>query len=277
MPMLISSAALLLALFPEKPQPAPGADAPLSPAVSETPAQAQEGPIDDWTGAITLGLAQAYGNTERTNLSLTGDGVLRREKDRITLGAWWYYAEEEDDAGVSSITERRYGAKGKYDYFLSKKSYVYVNTLAERDDKADLQLRFTVGPGYGYQFYEEEDFKLSGEIGVAYFLEDYQTPEPTPENPNPMAVGPEDYIAGRVAYNVEYKPSKPWTLAQTGEAYPSLEDSEDFYSKLDSRVRYDLTENFFSQFQWIWDYDNTPAAGNERSDHRLLLTVGYSF
>lgn len=241
---------------------------------TQDPAPAEE---PKWTGAVALGLARAFGNTERTSGNLTADAGLRREKDRWTFGAWWFYAEEENDLGESTITERRYGGKGQYDYFLSKKSYLLANALGERDDKARLQLRATAGLGYGYQFKEEENFKLSGELGVVYFIEDYLTPEPTVDDPNPEAVGPETYPAARAAYKVEYKPATSWTLSQIGEAYPSLEKGEDIYTKLDSRVRYDMSANLFGQFQWLWDYDNTPASGQERSDHRLFLTVGYSF
>lgn len=247
---------------------------PESSPTSQDPAPPEE---PKWTGAVALGLARAMGNTERTSGNLTADAALRRAKDRWTFGAWWFYAEEENDLGESTLTERRYGGKGQYDYFLSEKSYVLANALGERDDKARLQLRATAGLGYGHQFKEEENFKLSGELGVVYFIEDYRTPEPTTDVPNPEVVGPETYPAARAAYKVEYKPGASWTLSQIGEAYPSLEDGEDFYSKLDSRVRYDMSANLFGQFQWLWDYDNTPASGQERSDYRLFLTVGYSF
>ena len=271
----IIHAAVSAALSTGVPDAVPSAAQPEPQPFQEAPAAEEE--LPNWTGAIALGLARAYGNTERMSGNMTADAVLRRVKDRFTFGAWWFYADEEDDTGESQITERRYGAKAKYDYFLSEKSYLLANALGERDDKADLTLRATAGVGYGYQFKEEEDFKLSGELGVQYFVEDYQTPEPSTDDPNPSAVGPESYPAARVAYNVAYKPGKSWTLSQVAEAYPSLEDGDDFYSRLDSRVRYDMSEHLFGQFQWLWDYDNTPAAGNERSDHRLFLTVGYSF
>jgi hypothetical protein len=28
---------------------------------------------------------------------------------------------------------------------------------------------------------------------------------------------------------------------------------------------------------WVMDYDNTPSPGFERVDHRVLLSVGWSF
>ena len=48
-------------------------------------------------------------------------------------------------------------------------------------------------------------------------------------------------------------------------------------NEVDSRLRCDLSDNLYGQVQWLFDWDNTPAAGAERADHRLLLSVGYSF
>ena len=59
--------------------------------------------------------------------------------------------------------------------------------------------------------------------------------------------------------------------------FPSLEDEEDIHLEVDTRLRCDLSDNLYAQFQWLFDWDNTPADGAEREDHRLFLSVGYSF
>ena len=45
----------------------------------------------------------------------------------------------------------------------------------------------------------------------------------------------------------------------------------------DTRLRSKLSESMFAQLQWILNYDNTPSPGQERMDHRFVLTVGWSF
>jgi hypothetical protein len=52
---------------------------------------------------------------------------------------------------------------------------------------------------------------------------------------------------------------------------------DDFYARIDTRARATLTESMFAQLQWILDYDNTPAPGLEKQDHRLIAAVGWSF
>jgi hypothetical protein len=38
-----------------------------------------------------------------------------------------------------------------------------------------------------------------------------------------------------------------------------------------------LTEKMFAQLGWLFTWDNTPAAGAERTDNLVLLTIGWSF
>ena len=38
-----------------------------------------------------------------------------------------------------------------------------------------------------------------------------------------------------------------------------------------------MTENLFTQFQWVLEYDSTPAPGFDHTDNRYILSVGWSF
>ncbi len=66
-------------------------------------------------------------------------------------------------------------------------------------------------------------------------------------------------------------------FGQTAEVFPSLEDIEDISGKLDTRVRVSITDDMFAQLQWVMDYDNTPAEGAYRMDHRVILSLGWGF
>lgn len=213
-----------------------------------------------WTGSLSIGALNTDGNTDIKSASTILEAERKREKDRTTFGFYWNYNEED-----GSVTQRRIGGRAQYDWFKSDKTYYLVQTGAENDAESDLDLRFNLGAGIGQQWYDEEEWKFSSEIGPSWFFEDYKG-----ESSN-------DYIAARLAYNLDHMHGEKLTFSQSATVFPSLEDSEDIYSKLDSRVRYALTEAMFAQFQWIWDWDNTPASGNDRSDHRHVLTVGWSF
>jgi putative salt-induced outer membrane protein YdiY len=49
--------------------------------------------------------------------------------------------------------------------------------MAERDTLSNINLRTTVGPGVGYQFFEGELMNLSIEVGPSYVRTDYDHAE----------------------------------------------------------------------------------------------------
>lgn len=213
-----------------------------------------------WEGAATVGVSLTAGNTDITKASATIDSSKKEEEERYTLGLSWNYSEENE-----TVTQRKTYAKGQYDRFVSEEMYWLVQASAEADDAAGVDLRSTAGAGLGYQFADGEKWKLSAEGGLSWFKEE-------------LSDGNEsDYVAARLAYNWAYQPSDRWSLEQVGTIFPSLEESEDIYTRIDTRAKLTLTEKMFAQAQWIWDWDNTPAEGNDRSDHLLLLTLGWSF
>ena len=66
-------------------------------------------------------------------------------------------------------------------------------------------------------------------------------------------------------------------IGQFTEIFPSLDESDDINGRMDTRAIYQMTEDMIAQFQWVWDWDNTPAAGRDRSDNLFLVTVGWIF
>jgi len=241
--LLLSTAHAILGDLQAAPAPAPDVVAP------------------HWTGSVALGASYSDGNTDRRSASATADTEKRREKDRITLGFLWKYA---DESGI--LTDRQTQARGKYDYFFSKKLYGLAQASAEDSYSAALDLRLTAGVGLGYQFKESESWKLSGEAGLSYVDENYTG-----------TLDDTSYPAARAAYAWDWKPEAKYDLSQVGEIFPSLETSEDVSARVDTKGRINLTDKMFAQLQWLYQWDNTPATGKVRNDNMVMLGVGWSF
>jgi len=230
--------------------------------------------MNQWTGAISINGSYSDGNTDKRTVGASGNAEYRREKDRFSLNALWNYTDEEKE-----VTERRVYGAAKYDYFLSKKSYALAQTSGEYDFKSGLDSRYTAGVGYGYQFKEDADLKVLGELGASYVNEDYVEPPPPTESTDA------EFIAARVAYKVDWKPSEKFTVVHSGDLFRSLEDQDDVFGKLDTALRWTLTEKMFAQLQWIFAWDNTPAFDpdttpperKERTDNLVTLGIGWSF
>lgn len=262
---------LLLALFAGGAEVAPApASHSLSLAASLSASSVQDPPAQtrvepEWTGSMTVGGKLTTGNSETRGANATADVELRREDDRISLGLLWLFDENSNNVTDTwTITDRKTTGKAQYDYFFSNKTYAFVKGQWEHDHTAAVDLRQTYSLGLGRQIKEDEDFKLGAELGAAWVDEDFQGSADDKEHP-----------AARAAYNLDWTLSKTWSLAQNAEAYPSLEDSDDIYTKLDTRLKAAFGESMFGQLQWLYDWNNGPAAGKERNDHQVLLSVGW--
>jgi putative salt-induced outer membrane protein YdiY len=220
-----------------------------------------------WSGAFKLGAAWSSGNTDRRSAAALFDAELRRPDDRLTADASWDYAEDKPQgSGDWNLTQRRAGAGLKYDRFITEKLYWLVSTRALGDTLADIELRYTIGVGLGNQFIDDDTTSLHGEAGVVYFNESYRSATPST-----------DYVAARLAYKLRHEFTEKTRLIHGVEAFPSLESADDVYFQMNTEAQTNLTESMIGSLVWIWDYDNTPAPGRERSDHRVLLTVGWTF
>jgi putative salt-induced outer membrane protein YdiY len=222
---------------------------------------------EEWTGSLTVGGSLARGNTDTDNLNISAAAVRRGEKDRVTVGAGFLYSRQRDPStGNKNETENNWYIEGKYDYFLTKKVYAYVNARVERDLIADISLRFTPGVGLGYQWFDQPDFHFNTEGGISWLYRDDRND------------GTDESVAGRLAYHVDKKVyHDKLTLFHDLEYYPGLDRIDNYYFITDAGVRAAITDKMFTEFKAEYRYDSAPAPGKEHSDQRFLLGVGWNF
>jgi len=236
---------------------------PLSAFLSE---DAPKPVTDRWTGSVAIGATYQDGNTDTRAVNANALAEYRREDDRWTVNGYWNYGETKDQTTNDYVLNvRKAGLGVKYDYFLSKKLYVFANAGIETDRLADLQQRKYLGAGVGYQWREDDSLKWGSELGAGYFIEDRYESEDT------------EYVSARIANNIDWKINDKSNLINLLTVYPSLEDGDDIFGRSDTRFKTSLTEAMFAQLQWVWDYDNTPSEGKDRNDNTITLGIGWSF
>jgi len=229
----------------------PPQDAPAAPA------------LPHWSGALSLGATWTDGNTETTTVNANFNAQRRGEKDRWTFDAYSNYGESSPG---NFVTSNNHGGGAKYDYFATQKLYTYGQGQTKIDHVADLDLRYILGAGAGYQWVESEKAKWGTELGVSYVDEDFE--EDTSD---------ENFVSARVASNLIYQISKSASFEQVAEAFPSLEDSDDVVAKLDNRLKLNITGKWIAQIQYVLDFDSTTPNFIEETDHRVVLSLGWSF
>lgn len=215
-----------------------------------------------WTARANVSLSNERGNTDSDNYYLDGEFIARTEKNMYTIAG--RYNEEKSDGVITAKSALGYG---KYDHFLNKKWFLFTNTLFEHDEFKDLNLRSTLGAGAGYQVFETPLLSLSTSAGLAWVDE------------NLDLAADSNYPAGQWSINYEqYVFKKFMQLFHKQNGYISLEDSNDWFLKTETGVRFPLYKGLTATVQFNYDYENQPsAAAEEKEDTKFLLLLGYQF
>lgn len=230
--------------------------APLAVLVDDAPVYGK------WTGSVSLSASYADGNTNKRTASASVNTEYRAdEANRYSLAFLWNYAQEN-----GAISQRQTQGRLQWDHFFTKRFYGLLQGSAENDFQQTLDLRTTIGAGVGYQFFDDADFKLAGEVGLSYVDESYKN-----------SADDKSFLAARLAEKWEWKASEKFTLSQVGELFPSLETSDDITARVDTKAKLSLTAKMFAQLEWLYQWNNSPASGKDRVDNLILLGVGWSF
>ncbi|NWF55494.1 MAG: DUF481 domain-containing protein [Syntrophaceae bacterium] len=213
-----------------------------------------------WRGNIALGASMQTGNTERKGASVGAEAIWKSEADRFTGRFLWNYAEDKDD-----ITARNAYGLLKYDHFFSKQVYGYLALEAYNDEFKNWRLRYVVGPGVGYQFWDDEVKFLLFEGGLAYSYEDLY------EGQN------KDYLAARLAADFRYKFGKYLSVGDQLVIYPSLEYGGEYTLRNEAYILSPVGAGWNLKLSNIWDRNSEPPPGIEKDDFLWILALQYAF
>jgi putative salt-induced outer membrane protein YdiY len=213
------------------------------------------------TARANVGIDVKKGNTDTEIYHFDGSFVARTEKNRYRAA---FETDNEKSSGVKTVDS--WLGSITYDHFLSQKWFLYGNASFESDKFKDLNLRSIIGVGSGYQFKETSNTKLSGEAGFSYANEDYIEDEDN------------SYPAGRLAFVFE-KPllNERLVFFHNDEALVNLEDADDITIRTQTGFRFPFYKRFNMTLQYNWDWENMPAEGQEKTDERYLVTLGYAY
>jgi putative salt-induced outer membrane protein YdiY len=211
---------------------------------------------------VNASVTNERGNTKSDNYYFDGEFVARTKKNRYKIGS---ELNKEDSDGTT--TSQNWLAYGNYSHFLSKKWYLYTDTLFEHDEFKDLDLRSTLGAGTGYQIFETSLLNLSISAGLAMVDENFDVAEDN------------DYAAGQWSVNYDqYFFKKFVQLFHIHTGFVSLEDTDDWFLKTRTGLRFPLYKGLTATLQYNFDYDNQPSVDAEKKeDTKFIFLLGYEF
>ena len=133
-----------------------------------------------WHGSVAASGTAARGNTVSEKATVLADVNRRWEKNRLTGNFGYYFAQNGTNRDNKKKTEDRIELSAQDDYFWATKVYSYINGKYERDGINDLQYRYRLGVGMGYQWLDGQTFESTGkwsfnqEVGLTYIKEKYE-------------------------------------------------------------------------------------------------------
>ena len=125
-----------------------------------------------WTGKAGMAFQLQRGNTDTDELDVSIHAAWRSTRDRYRF--MWM---SELDKSNNEKTADNWQTSGRYDYFLTDPNYVGGILFVESDKFRDLDRRTMLGPYFGRQFFAEPRLTLSGDWGVSWVDEKYDTSE----------------------------------------------------------------------------------------------------
>jgi len=208
-----------------------------------------------------VGIDVKKGNTDTETYHFDGRFIARTEENRYRVA---FEMDNEKSSGVDTVDN--WLGSINYDHFLSEKWFLYGNTSFESDQFKDLNLRTFLGMGSGYQFVETSATKFSGEAGLSYANEDYMVDEDN------------SYPAGRLAFTFE-RPffDERLVFFHDDETLVNLEDADDITIRTQTGFRFPFFRRLNMTLQYNWDWEKTPATGQNKTDERYLVTLGYEY
>ncbi len=218
-----------------------------------------------WKGDLSAGITYSSGNTKNESYAFSGNLSKKTDKDKTTFKADTARQKEKSPtSGQKEVTEDWMKLSGKYDYFLSDKTYLYGESRYEKDKIADLDQRVILGGGAGRQWITSERTNFSTELGLAMVREKYED-------------GSDSSMSAQTGYHFDHAFNDTFSFIHDLTYYPSTEDFSDYYLTSTAELRAKINSRLFTNFKVLFDYDATPAAGKGNSDVKYIFGAGLNF
>ena len=221
----------------------------------------QKGKGHKFTGVVNFAFERQRGNTDKDETDWDTNMTLRGKNDRFNL-----FGEYEKDRTDNETTAENWKLDGTYDYFYLPKWFTGGFIRLEHDKFADLDLRTSVGPTIGYQWFESKAMNLRTASGISYVDENFDEADD------------DSYAA--LPWNIDFDmlvldDFVTFYHKQTG--FWNLEDTSDVILDTWTGLRFPLVLGLVASTELKYSYDNGAPDGVDKTDTTYSLKLGYSW
>lgn len=227
------------------------------------------GLLDLWAGALDVGLSFARGNAEANTFTLAANAVRATPRDKISVYATSIRSSarkrtERDFTPVANAI--RGGAR--YDVNLSSRTFVFGFSDLEFDEFQNLDLRMSLGGGFGYHALKNDRTTFDVFGGGAFTKEYFSTGTPLQRSRGEMLLGEE----------LTHKLSARSLLREKLVFYPNMDQRGEYRLQFDTSLSTNLNKWLAWQVTFSDRYlSNPPLIVPALKKNDTLLTTGLRF
>jgi len=215
-----------------------------------------------WTRDIALGYNKSSGNTDKSELSISG--AIKREWDNKNFGssANIYYSESNgqmDSQEWVSLTRYAFDFTNEYKWF---NSYQFEVT---HDRFADIDYRLLPSVGIGYWLSRDEDWTWSVEASAGLEITKYRSSKPDDESA--VMLG-HTFLKKKIFDNA--------FIAEDLTIIPTLNNTG-MRIKSETAFTNPLSDGLDLSLKYIIDHDTEPSDNKKKTDTRIITALKYSF
>jgi len=266
------------------PAPAPAAPAPTQPAPEQEPAAVpskpwwsrigapgwwvwwtEHRPLREWKTSLNLGYKLTEARDDRTDLNLRFETTRRTERGEYRVTGRYDFADITNANGNTYTATDRMQAGVRLRRDLSSRYFVQANSryLADAVARIDRELEQSIGLGWRLL----DSPKLRATV----------TPSATIQNQELAGQLSRWEYHAKVFQDFRFRINDRFTFYEEADFSMSPENQRDYQASFNARLEAKLTTTVAADMRYELELDNTITSTTERTQSRVLFTLGLRF
>jgi len=223
---------------------------------------------DFWSGVLDTGLSLTRGNSATLTYNLAAKAARVTKRDKISVYTTAIYATDDTTPpGRTTAHAIRGGIRG--DLNVSDKAFVFALTDFDYDEFQNLNLRNTIGGGFGYYAVKNKKTQFDF-FGGGTFMQEYYSVPLDPTNPASTSRKSGEALGGE-ELATSLGPKLSWS--ERFAFYPNLSDTGQYRYTFDTTAATKIKSWLSWQTTFSDYYISDPAPGKKSND--VLLSTGF--
>ncbi len=245
---------------------------------------------DDPSQATALDIAAGglftAGNSRVIALTSAAKFRIRRDENQFSTALAANFARSGKVGTTTETTVSNYQGLLRYDYFISDKVSLFLQSTARRDRFQGLDLRLNVDPGVAYYFIDTKTHRLQAEIGYDFQYDNRRDESLAQKPPADAPAGtpaPPPLDKTQVLHNsrlfvgYENKLRKEVALVMSAEYIQNFADAKVWRLIGDIGLKSNVADSLALATTFTMRYENTPLPNVEDLDSIASFSLIYTF